>query len=414
MNAALPSERSSTLRWNVRPRLEAVGLTIAGVALAVAGPVLGRREALALGLFLLALVLLSALATAALTWQTGRRLREHARHLRVSGGTDARHPHPRGTTLDVRWPVDGLRGAVEVRLAPELTASMPGVATAARKDPVAAGSWAAATATPEASGAPTQVTLEPEWRGVSTVDHLRTLQPGPLGLWRGRAQVRLQPGVRVHVGPALATLPGSLARQMRAQVTASAAAIRTPRPDDVGLREHSTGDSLHRVHWAATARAGRLMVRAEEPEDHADVLIVVDLHIPAADQWPHPGGGERVSDIALEQRLSTALALAELVESTSPVSVWCTDHTGAAQVHGAGARARFGLQAFGAPGTGSPWQIDAAQAQVPTAEVIVAVAHGGDGPVPSAPRGRALAVLLDAEDPARTAWQAAGWEVLEA
>ncbi|WAP51190.1 DUF58 domain-containing protein [Arthrobacter sp. ATA002] len=39
----------------------------------------------------------------------------------------------------------------------------------------------------------------------------------------------------------------------------------SPSEDDVSTREYRPGDPMRRVHWAATARHGELMVRQEEP-----------------------------------------------------------------------------------------------------------------------------------------------------
>ena len=44
-----------------------------------------------------------------------------------------------------------------------------------------------------------------------------------------------------------------------------------------GIREHQHGESLRRVDWKTTARAGRLMVREMEDAARADAVIVVDL-----------------------------------------------------------------------------------------------------------------------------------------
>lgn len=59
-----------------------------------------------------------------------------------------------------------------------------------------------------------------------------------------------------------------------------------------GVRDHRTGDPLRLVHWPATARTGRLMVKElEEPADlRATLVVVVDL-----------GGGGPVADTAAGQ-----------------------------------------------------------------------------------------------------------------
>jgi uncharacterized protein (DUF58 family) len=64
-------------------------------------------------------------------------------------------------------------------------------------------------------------------------------------------------------------LPGGSLQGRRVQFTT---------PNVSGVREYSPGDPFNRIHWASTARTGRLMVREFELDPSADIWLVVDLH----------------------------------------------------------------------------------------------------------------------------------------
>jgi uncharacterized protein (DUF58 family) len=78
------------------------------------------------------------------------------------------------------------------------------------------------------------------------------------------------------------------------------------RPDVGGefhlLREYNAGDDLRRVHWKATARRSRLMVRQDESKRRAPVLVLLDVRA---------GHHDRDSfESAIEAAASIATALA--------------------------------------------------------------------------------------------------------
>lgn len=55
----------------------------------------------------------------------------------------------------------------------------------------------------------------------------------------------------------------------------TARSVATSGPDDVATREYRHGDDLRRVHWRSTARVGELMVRREEqPFQHRATLLL--------------------------------------------------------------------------------------------------------------------------------------------
>jgi uncharacterized protein (DUF58 family) len=68
-----------------------------------------------------------------------------------------------------------------------------------------------------------------------------------------------------------------------------------------GVRDHAPGESLRRVHWRSTARAGRLMVKELHEPPRAQALVVLD-----ARQRPLAG---RAPDTSFELQVRTAASL---------------------------------------------------------------------------------------------------------
>jgi uncharacterized protein (DUF58 family) len=61
---------------------------------------------------------------------------------------------------------------------------------------------------------------------------------------------------------------------------------RTPSTDDASLREYLSGDDLRRVHWATSARRGKLMVRSDERAGMRPVTVLLDLPVRRASlEW---------------------------------------------------------------------------------------------------------------------------------
>ncbi len=83
----------------------------------------------------------------------------------------------------------------------------------------------------------------------------------------------------------------------------------------LGIREYRRGDSLRRVHWRATARAGRLQVKLFEPAVLEGVLLAVDMAqavYPAAPLGESAGDGP-AGDPLEELTVTAAASLAEFV-----------------------------------------------------------------------------------------------------
>ena len=86
--------------------------------------------------------------------------------------------------------------------------------------------------------------------------------------------------------PSISDLSGGEARHRRTyQITTNVA----------GVRDYVTGDSLNRIHWPTTARAGRLMAKEFELDPTADIWLYLDLNanceagLPWSPQRPEPG-----------------------------------------------------------------------------------------------------------------------------
>src|SRR5262249_20348767 len=90
------------------------------------------------------------------------------------------------------------------------------------------------------------------------------------------------------------------------------------RPDTAGefhtLREYGAGDDLRRVHWKATARRGRMMVRQHESRRRSPVLVMLDVRVTAHDHGSFERAVEAVASIVTA--LERADRLVEVVATT--------------------------------------------------------------------------------------------------
>lgn len=95
----------------------------------------------------------------------------------------------------------------------------------------------------------------------------------------------------------------------------------SPSEDDVSTREYRSGDPMRRVHWAATARHGELMVRQEEPVTSPAATLLLDAREgcyagAGATPWLEPVGGNGLAtteafEWAVTAAVSTAAHLVE-------------------------------------------------------------------------------------------------------
>ena len=118
-----------------------------------------------------------------------------------------------------------------------------------------------------------------ERRGVYHFGELEITSRDPFGLFSrtmrlGRPQTAL-------IYPAVVELPGFHVPSGRGWTEGVAMGRTfTPSPIAYGVREYGSGDAMSRIHWPATAHAGRLMVKEfeREPSGPADaVWVVLDL-----------------------------------------------------------------------------------------------------------------------------------------
>lgn len=85
----------------------------------------------------------------------------------------------------------------------------------------------------------------------------------------------------------------------------TAHAVATSGTDDVATREYRHGDDLRRVHWRSTARTGELMVRREEQPFQSRATLLLDARASA-----HRGDGPASSfEWAVNATASAAVAL---------------------------------------------------------------------------------------------------------
>lgn len=110
-------------------------------------------------------------------------------------------------------------------------------------------------------------------RGVFAVGPLEVRRRALAGLAENRAE--LGGTVLVRVLPRVFPVAGMPKGVRRGSVEAGE---RVPHggTDLVGIREYAPGDDLRRLHWATSARAGRLMVREDADPSTAHLTVLLD------------------------------------------------------------------------------------------------------------------------------------------
>ncbi|MDO4919621.1 DUF58 domain-containing protein [Kocuria sp.] len=268
MRAPAPTARvDSRARFTVRGWcfLAAAVLSLA------AATWLGRKDVLALSLFLGAVPLLSALAM----WLVTPRV------------LLKRSVDPPLVPLG-----DAAQVALRVRRRPAFGRSRPAGATSAERaavdvhetvDPLLGRDQDVSV---PVSGVPVTYTVRPRRRGIHELGPATVRVSDPFGVVTELLDVAEHTSLHVAPDPQeLTEQPVVLHRESGRDP--SRRAQPQPGPDNVSTREYRHGDPMRRVHWAASARHDRLMVRQEDPRSTRRTVLVLD----GVDQhWP----GERV------------------------------------------------------------------------------------------------------------------------
>jgi uncharacterized protein (DUF58 family) len=171
-----------------------------------------------------------------------------------------------GATDRVAWRVDNpTRRAVRVALADELAPSLRATTRRVTARVPVGGSLRAAT------------DIRPARRGRFTPDEVVLRVDGPLGLAARQAALAV-PGV-LRVFPSFRSKDEAELRIRKARILEIG--LRSAQGRGGGtefdqLRDYSVDDEFRRVDWAATARAGRPIVRTYRAERNQTVLVLLD------------------------------------------------------------------------------------------------------------------------------------------
>jgi uncharacterized protein (DUF58 family) len=129
-----------------------------------------------------------------------------------------------------------------------------------------------------------QYSLAPDRRGRWPLGPVLTTRTDVFGL--ARTTQPLGGTTLVSVWPRTTELPARTAAL--GDVDRAAVGARLASSDDSVLREYVPGDDPRRVHWAGSARQGRLMVRADESAGLRPATVLLDRRVlaPAPDTRP--------------------------------------------------------------------------------------------------------------------------------
>lgn len=136
--------------------------------------------------------------------------------------------------------------------------------------------------------------LRPPRRGHYEVGPLTLTSTDPFGLARLESAAAPKASILVHPRVEPLVLPRDLGDRRSLAVSALRQPIGAQGEDFYTLREYNEGDDLRKVHWPATAKRGRYMIRQEETPWHNRATVVFDDRAAAHDGIGDASSFERV------------------------------------------------------------------------------------------------------------------------
>lgn len=136
--------------------------------------------------------------------------------------------------------------------------------------------------------------LRPPRRGHYQIGPLTLTSTDPFGLARLEDAAAPKASILVHPRVEPLALPRDLGDRRSLAVSALRQPIGAQGEDFYTLREYNEGDDLRKVHWPATAKRGRYMIRQEETPWHTRATVVFDDRSSGHDGIGEAGSFERV------------------------------------------------------------------------------------------------------------------------
>jgi uncharacterized protein (DUF58 family) len=136
--------------------------------------------------------------------------------------------------------------------------------------------------------------LRPPRRGHYQVGPLTLTSTDPFGLARRASAAAPTASILVHPRVEPLALPRDFGDRRSLAVSALRQPIGAQGEDFYTLREYNEGDDLRKVHWPATAKRGRYMIRQEETPWHTRATVVFDDRTSAHDGIGDTSSFERV------------------------------------------------------------------------------------------------------------------------